>query len=395
VTDDARMKVLFVINGLGTGGAERSLAELLPWLGANEIDPVVTCLFARDEGVEEAVRSSGVEVQVLTGKALPGRVVSLRRLIRSHRPAIVHTSIFQSDLVGRVAAAGSDAALVTSLVNTPYDAVRLRDPNVRRLSLRAARWVDGWTARNMTTHFHAVSESVKRAAVDDLRIPPDRITVVPRGRDPDRLGVPSAARRLATRRALGWASDDEVIVTVGRHEFQKGHRYLLEAAARLLPTRPRLRVIVAGRRGNASADVEALRRSLHLGDQVRLLGHRDDVPNLLAAADLFVFPSLYEGFGGALIEAMALGLPIVASDVPAIREVVEEGRNAVLVPRGDPHALAGAIGALLDRAEQREAFGRASRRRFEERFTLESVVPQMVELYRSVAASRGPGRVAA
>jgi glycosyltransferase involved in cell wall biosynthesis len=154
-------------------------------------------------------------------------------------------------------------------------------------------------------------------------------------------------------------------------------------------------VIVAGRRGNASADVEALRRSLDLGDQVWFMGHRDDVPNLLAAADLFVFPSLYEGFGGALIEAMALGLPIVASDVPAIREVVEEGRNALLVSRGDPRALAGAIAALLDQADQREAFGRASRRRFEERFTLESVVPQMVELYRSVAAARRPGRVAA
>jgi glycosyltransferase involved in cell wall biosynthesis len=245
----------------------------------------------------------------------------------------------------------------------------------------------------MTTHFHAVSETVKRAAVDDLRIPPDRITVVPRGRDPERLGVPSPARRLASRRALGWDPDDEVIVTIGRHEFQKGHRYLLEAVGRLRRTRPRLRVIVAGRRGNASADVEAMRRSLDLVDEVRFVGHRDDVPSLLAAADLFVFPSLYEGFGGALIEAMALGLPIVASDVPAIREVVEEGRNSLLVPRGDPDALATGIAELLDQAERREAFGRWSRRRFEERFTLDRVVPPMVELYRSLA--RRPGRVAA
>jgi glycosyltransferase involved in cell wall biosynthesis len=393
VTEDARLRVLFVINGLGTGGAERSLAELLPRLGASQIDPLVACLFARDEGVEEAVRSSGVEVQILPGNRLAGRVVSLRRLIRSRRPAIVHTAIFESDVAGRMAAIGSEAALVTSLVNTPYDAVRLHDPNVRRLSLRTARWLDGWTARNMTTHFHAVSETVKRAAVDDLRIPPDRITVVPRGRDPERLGVPSPARRLASRRALGWDPDDEVIVTIGRHEFQKGHRYLLEAVGRLRRTRPRLRVIVAGRRGNASADVEAMRRSLDLVDEVRFVGHRDDVPSLLAAADLFVFPSLYEGFGGALIEAMALGLPIVASDVPAIREVVEEGRNSLLVPRGDPDALATGIAELLDQAERREAFGRWSRRRFEERFTLDRVVPPMVELYRSLV--RRPGRVAA
>jgi glycosyltransferase involved in cell wall biosynthesis len=393
MSDDARVRVLFVINGLGTGGAERSLAELLPQLEANRIDPMVACLFARGEGVEEVVRSSGVEVSVLAGKHLGGRIASLRRLIRSRHPHIVHTTIFQSDVAGRMAAAGSRAAVLTSLVNTPYDTVRLRDPNVRRLGLRATRWVDGWTARNMTTHFHAISESVKRAAVHDLRIPSERITVVPRGRNPDRLGVPSLDRRLASRRALGWAPDDEVVVTVGRHEFQKGHRYLLEAAGALRRARPRLRIVIAGRRGNASDEIEALRRSLGLVDEVRLVGHRDDVPNILAAADVFVFPSLYEGFGGALIEAMALGLPIVASDLPAIREVVEEGRNSLLVPRADPRALGTAIAALLDHAEQREGYGRWSRRRFEERFTLDRVVPPMVELYRSLAGARRANRV--
>jgi glycosyltransferase involved in cell wall biosynthesis len=395
VTDDARVSVLFVINGLGTGGAERSLAEMLPRLQVNDIDVSVACLFHRDQGVEDMVRSSGVDVQVLRGRHLPGRIVALHRLIRSRAPAVVHTTIFQSDVAGRVAAATSGAALISSLVNTPYDAIRLRDPNVRRLGLRATRWIDGWTARNLTTHFHAISDTVKRATVEALGIPPSRITVIPRGRDPQRLGMPSLGRRLETRRSLGWAPDDEVVVTIGRQEFQKGQRYLLDAMASVRSSRPHLRLIIAGRNGNASPELEQMVHALELGDRVHFMGHREDVPNLLAAADLFAFPSLYEGFGGSLVEAMALGLPIVASDVPAIREVVDAGRNALLVHRADPEALARGIVNLLDHPEKRDAFGRWSRQRFEERFTIDRVVPRMAELYRWLAAARRPSEVAA
>jgi glycosyltransferase involved in cell wall biosynthesis len=395
MSGDATIKVLFVIDGLGTGGAERSLAELLPRLRTNDIEVAVACLYARDEGVEQMVRSSGVDVQVLRANHLPGRILALRRLIRSRRPDVVHTTIFQSDVAGRVAAAGSGAAVLSSLVNTPYDAVRLADPNVRRLRLMITRWIDGWTARNLTMHFHAVSETVKDAAGRDLGVLPDRITVIPRGRDPRRLGVPSSARRQASRRSLGLAAGDEVVVTVGRQEFQKGHRYLLEAVEMLRASRPRLRVLVAGRQGNASAELEAMHRVSSLGPTVQFIGHREDVPSLLAAADVFVFPSLYEGFGGSLVEAMALGLPIVASDVPAIREVVEEGRNALLVNRADPDALARAIADLLEDPARRGASGWWSRRRFEERFTLDRVVPRMVDLYRRLAMPRRPSRVAA
>ena len=115
---------------------------------------------------------------------------------------------------------------------------------------------------------------------------------------------------------------------------------------------------------------------------MRFLGHRDDVPDLLAAADLFAFPSLYEGTGGAAIEAMALGLPIVTSDIDAMREVVDDRRNALLVPPHAPGPLADAIAALLDDPARRLAFGASSREIFEARFTLERSTRAMVELYR-------------
>jgi glycosyltransferase involved in cell wall biosynthesis len=390
---DGKLGILFVVNGLGTGGAERSLAELLLRLPDEGIRPTVACLFRRAEGVEAEVLATGVTVHFLKQRTLLGRVRGLRRLIRSERPQIVQTTIYEADVAGRLAARRL-APVLSVLVNTPYDAIRLHDPNVRPLRLRSLRAIDGWTARHLTSHFHAITHAVKRSAVESLRIPENRITVIPRGRDSERLGLSTPSRRRAARRKLGIGDEEEVVIAVGRQEFQKGHRYLLEAVTRLRPRRSKLHVIIPGRRGNATAALEALHGDLDLGDTVRFLGHRDDVGDLLSAADVFAFPSMYEGLGGAVVEAMALGLPIVASDLPAIREVVEEGGNALLVQRGDPAALAHAIDALLNGHERRVALGRRSRQIFEERFTLDRVVPRMVALYRELAGQRQPSGVA-
>jgi glycosyltransferase involved in cell wall biosynthesis len=393
VNRHAELGILFVINGLGTGGAERSLAELLPRLLDEGIRPVVACLYRRAEGVEEDVLSTGVTVHFLERRTLLGRVKALRQVIRSERPQIVHTTIYEADLGGRLAAWGLRPTVLSSLVNTPYDAIRLHDSNIRPLRLHSLRTIDGWTARHLTAHFHAISDAVKRAAVESLRIPEDRITVIPRGRDPERLGRATPSRRRAARTKLGIAEGSEVVLAVGRQEFQKGHRYLLEAAARLRRRRPAVEIIISGRRGNATAELEALHGDLRLADNVRFLGHRDDIGDLLSAADVFAFPSMYEGQGGAVVEAMALGLPIVASDLPAIREVVEEGRNALLPRRGDSAALADAIDALLNTPERRTALGRRSREIFEERYTLDRLVPRMVGLYRKLGGQRQPTEV--
>jgi glycosyltransferase involved in cell wall biosynthesis len=298
-------------------------------------------------------------------------------------------------VVGRFAAAGRGRPVLSSLVNVAYAPIRLHDPNVRASRLWAARMIDGWTARHLTTHFHALTEAVKRGAVSSLRIDPERITVIERGRDPERLGEPSRKRRAAARAALGLTQDGDVVVTVGRQEFQKGQRHLLEAFARLAAARPEAVLLVAGREGHASADLETFRAGLGVGDRVRLLGHRTDVPEILAAADVFAFPSLYEGFGGAVIEAMALGLPVVASDLPALHEVVEAERTGVLVPPGSAADLASAIGGLLDDPARARAMGERGRATFLERFTVERTTARMVELYGRILSRRMSSRVGA
>jgi glycosyltransferase involved in cell wall biosynthesis len=133
-------------------------------------------------------------------------------------------------------------------------------------------------------------------------------------------------------------------------------------------------------------------RELNLERHIRFLGHRDDVPEVLAASDLFVFPSLYEGLPGAVMEAMALGLPIVAADIEPVRELVEDGRNALLVKAEAPNELATAIERMLADPAAAYSFGRHSRSIFEERFTLGAGIARAAELYRSVAAFGAGGK---
>jgi glycosyltransferase involved in cell wall biosynthesis len=379
------LTVLYVIDGLGTGGSERSLAELLGPLAREGIRPVIAAQYRRPHGVERQVLEGGFDVRFLSSRTRLGRIREIRKLMSSERPDLVHTTLFNSDLAGRVGAMGRGVPVVTSLVNTSYDPARLEDPNVRAVRLRLVQKIDGWTARHLTAHFHAVTRAVKEAAVRDLRIPADRITVIERGRDPERLGVPTPARRERARDRLGLSSEDEVLVSVGRQEFQKGQRYLIEAMVEVSRLRPRAVLLFAGRQGHASEELQRLWRETELEDRIRFLGHVEDVPEVLAAADILVFPSLYEGLPGALIEAMAVGLPIVATDIDATREVLEPGRNAILVPSSSAASLAGAVLRLLTEKETRRGFGTRSRSMFEERFTLEGSVRRMLALYEKVA----------
>lgn len=386
------MKVLFAINSLGAGGAEHSLSEMLPLFQERGIESVVVCLEHRNEGAERSTRDAGFDVRFLRSQGSGGRVLELRQLLQTVGPDLLNTAIFDADVTSRLAAVKTRIPVLTSLVNTTYDPVRLEDPHIRRWRLRSVQAVDGWTARHLTAHFHAITNAVKEAAVRDLRLDPNRVTVVERGRDPSRLGEPSSMRRDRARRSLGLPASDPVVVTVGRQEFQKGQWLLLEAMPRIVSGHPTTTLLVAGRSGNASRRLQDVMHAVALNGRVRMLGHRVDVPEILAAADLFVFPSLYEGLGGALIEAMALGLPIVASDLPAIREVVEPGGNAILIPPGAPGEIAGAVDSLIRDPLRRSTMGARSREIFEQRFTLERSVTRMIELFERVARDRSSRR---
>lgn len=386
------MRVVLVVNSLGAGGTERSTAVLLPRLRDLGVNASVVALAHRDEGDEQTVRDLGFPVEILPGGPLPVRVRALRARLRALRPDVVHTAIFDADLIGRLAAAGTGIPVLASLVNTPYAPARLDDPNVAAWKLRVLREVDGITGRALVARFHAVTPGVALDAQRVLRLPAERIRVVERGRDPDELGRRDPERRARVRAGLGLVDDAPLIVTAGRQEFQKGHVHLVEAVGALAATRPDAVLAIAGRAGNATADLERAIGRLAEPRRVLVLGHRDDVADLLAAGDVFAMPSRYEGTAGAAIEALALEAPIVASDLDGTRGLLIDGVNALLVPAADPVELRRAVERVLDDPAGAQARTARGRHLFETRFTLPRSATRMVELYHEVATL--PGRPA-
>ena len=381
----ASTRVLQVSLGLGTGGAERSTVDMLPFLERNGVDLRVLCRGRLQRGAEGDLGDMRERVEFLADPPFVPWVRQIRSAVTRLRPDVVHTTLFAADLAGRIACVGTGVPVLTSVVNESYDTARSRDPAISRHKLEAIRLIEASTGRLLTQHFHALTESVAESASTSLHVPRERITVVPRGRGRARLGERTEDRAVATRAALGLDPAGPVIVTIGRQEFQKGHDVLLRALATLSRTRPGVRLVVAGREGAWTSTLQGLIDTLELEDTVVFTGHAGNVGDLLCAADVFTLPSRFEGFGGVLIEAMALRTPIVASDIGPVREVVGGDTGAVLVPPDDPLALGAALDALLNDPDRRRDLAERGHARFEANFTIEVVAGQMADLYKEVA----------
>jgi glycosyltransferase involved in cell wall biosynthesis len=380
------LAVLLVISRLdGTGGAGRSVAELTCGLKRAGVRAELACFRHSSRSLEEDLLREGVPLHVLEVDHLPTAIWRLRRLIRDRRPDLVHTTMYAADQAGRLAALGTGTPVLSTITTPTHDPARDETAPLWRRRLLWA--LDGWTSRHLTSRIHAITYALKDSAVRGLGVRPDRVTVVYRSRDEERLGEPSEERRRTVRRALG-LENATVVLTLGRQAPEKGQTHLLDAFALVVAAHPSAVLLVAGARGSATPALEAAMRERGIEASVRFLGHREDVGDLLAAADAFAFPSLFEGLGGALIEAMALGTPIVASDLPAVREVTGDGAVALLVPPGDPAALASALMRLLEDPILASELADAGRSRHRECFTPEVVTAGLIDLYREVVSER-------
>jgi|TARA_R110002110_G_scaffold304726_1_gene518772 glycosyltransferase involved in cell wall biosynthesis len=378
------MRVLYVIDSLAPGGTEQSTIVLAPHLRELGFESTIVTLKSAEHDLTPEAEAAGITVQRLNSGRLPKRVRELRRLIRSGKFDVVHTALFDADQLGRVAAWGTGVPVVSSFVNTPYDPARLADPNVNKWKLRFVQLIDAVTGRLMVNRFHAVSEGAKVANARALRIPERRVTVAERGRDAGLLGERTDERRTASRVALGLGPDAQVVLNLGRQDYQKAQTVLIEAAALLSGSHPNLVVLIAGKHGSASADVQRALGEPLAARHVRLLGHRSDIGDLLCAADVLAISSHFEGTAGAAVEAMALSTPIVSTNLAGLQGVLEDGRNALLVPINSSQELANGLGRLLDDATVSSRLATRAHADFIERFTLNSAAVRLAELYGSV-----------
>ena len=378
------MRLLYVIDSLAPGGAETSLAEMAPGLVAQGVDLHVLPLGPRQD-LASRLRDGGAVVHAR--HAGPGRVGNVRAVldtIRAVRPAVVHTTLFEADVAGRTAARLRGVPASTSLVNDSYGAShRAESPGVR---LALARGADATTAR-FATRFHAISGAVADAVAPRLGLRRDLVDVIPRGRDPHTFSFRPVGAGPRVRAELGLGQDAPVVLAVGRLEPQKGIQHLIAALPTLREAVPGFVVLIAGKDGRSGPALREL--AMASGCDVRFLGHRTDVAGLMAAADVFCFPSEREGFGGVLIEALAVGCPVVATGIPTTLEVLGSGRGAVglITPVADPYALAGALVEVLTSPVVAQARARLGRDRFEERFTIKRVSHEMACFFERVEAA--------
>ncbi len=231
--------------------------------------------------------------------------------------------------------------------------------------------------------FIAVSAEGRRRMIEIERIPADETVLIENGIE----GFPpgDGAR---VRAELGIAADAPVIGTVGHLRPEKAHVVLVEAAALLLPEHPDLVVLVAGE-GYGRPEVEAVIERLGVGRSVRLLGAREDIPDFLAALDVAVCPSDFEGGPLSVMEYMEAGLPVVATDVGGLPELVTAGETGFLVPPRDPPALAAATADLLADPALRRRFGELGRERRRERWDLDGWARQLEDLYTEILVRPG------
>lgn len=384
MTGAGALRVLVVLPGLnGQGGAEQSFVVTAPLLQDLGVELELALLTDRRLAVPD-VEAAGVRVHDLSGaRGLPGRARALTELVRRFRPDLVHATLFEAESAASLAVLTTRTPLLVTWATTTQTSVS--EGGVAPWKLKVVEAEQMALGRLARTRYQAVTPGVGRSRGSALRVPAARIRVAERGRDAGVLTGVEPGRVDAVRAELGLASTDRIVLVVARLEPAKGLERVLAAVDRLVEQVPEAVVLVAGRDGTAAARLESQRRGLAHGDRVRFLGHRDDVPVLLHAAECWLSTSHREGAAGGMLEAWASGCPVVIVPVDGIEGVAVDGRNALVPAPGD---VADAVTRVLSDADLGASLVAAGREDFAARFTVERSAERLAEVYRW-AATRG------
>jgi glycosyltransferase involved in cell wall biosynthesis len=376
--------VMQLISNLDIGGAQEVVRTLVAYLATMNCTPIV-CTF-KDGPLRQEIEALGVPVIVLSGRrhkllAFP-LFILLAEVVRQYQVDIIQTHLLRSldFLVLTLRWSTGLRKIYWTIHNHNFTLqahhlhqhkwlLRPKRLTHRLLYLLGALWIDG---------FIAVSEDVETAILRDIGSVGHKITVINNGVDVQRYGRP--VDRAAIRRELNLAGDAQLLIMVGNYKEQKGHRYLIEAMPPLLESYPDLHLILVGD-GGIRHELEEQVHADGLSNQIYFLGSRSDVPELLAASDYFVLPSLWEGLPMALIEAMASSLPIVATEVSGSKQVMIPGETGLIVSPGDANELEEALSFLLAETHRAKAMGVAARQRVSAEYSAQKQAEEHLALY--------------
>lgn len=366
------MKIFHVITTINRGGAENHLVELVRGQIAAGMD--VSVAYLKGDGYwARSLTDAGAHVLAMGlkryGELAP--MFRVRASIRAHAPDIVHAHMPPAELYARLALLFYGAVAPALIITKHNDERFYAGPGQRQLG----RWVARRASRLIT-----ISDAVNRYVVANLRLEPRKVTTVHYGIDPMPYEAVPKESVAQVRASWNIPASAWVIGTVARLVPQKALHVMLTGYAQYCQsaTRPSRLVLVG--RGPLDTELQALARKLGIAGQVVWAGFREDIPAVMRAFDCFALTSEYEGFGLVLLEAMAAGLPVVATAVSAIPEVVDDEKTGVLCASGDADAVAKAFARCED-AQVRADFGRCGLQRVTSQYTLSAMVAKTSSIY--------------
>jgi glycosyltransferase involved in cell wall biosynthesis len=365
-------RIAFCITELEPGGAERALVELATRLDRRQFEPVVYCLGARPEGnpsLADRLEQSGVLLHCFGARhtwQLPWIASRLVRRMRADAPHIAQCFLFHANVLGAWAAHRAGVPHV-------FSGIRVAD---RRHNghLRLMRWVDPWIERHV-----CVSQMVREFSGATGGLPAEKLVVIPNGVDlarfansdgkmPRDFPVPSGRR---------W------ITCVGRLDEQKNLAWLLDRMPSVFSAQPDHDLLLVGV-GPQRAQLEQQAARLGISPRVHFVGYRRDVPEILAASDVLVLPSRWEGMPNVVLEAMAAGKPVVATDVEGVGEALGPASAQQVVRAGHAEAFAAKLNLILSDAALADSLGRENQQRVRAFYSIDGIVAAYQKLYASL-----------
>jgi glycosyltransferase involved in cell wall biosynthesis len=369
-----KYNIVYFIDGLGMGGAERMMVPVLQNLDRKIFEPRV-CVFQVRNGnpVADDLRSLGVPVDLLPVPYLRdlSALPRLRQYLKQVTADLVHTQLEFADTLGNPIAKSLRLPSVSTLHTMPSQEIGVKS--------KAHQKVEWFSLRHFCDRVISVSEGARLYHLALGGASEKQMVTIYNGIDLTHFSHLEDAR-LSLRAELGIPFDALVLTTVAVLREPKGIQFMIRALPEIVKANPKAIYLIAGDGPHRAALTEEVAR-VGAADHVIFAGMRKDVPRVLAASDIFVLPTLTEALPTVLAEAMAVRLPIVACAVGGVPEMVTDGENGLLLPPGNPEALAAACVALLGDAGRRKAMGERGWQVVQEKFNILGQVHRLKELY--------------
>jgi len=351
-------RIFYLITDLDIGGAEKMLFELVKRIDRSKFTLEIGCL--KGEGIlGKRLEALGIKVRYFHIDRNIYKLANIVFFLRQGHFDILHSYLFHANIIGRICGRIAGIPIVISSIRV------CEKKKLYHL------WMDRITNWMVNLEI-CVSKEVKNFTIEKASIPEHKLEIVENGIPDSSLDAVTSYRNKK--------ANSLIIGTIARLSKQKGIKYLLHAAKRVIKQFPGVTFIIAGK-GPLASQLKELSIKLGISDKVKLLGFRNDIPELLSVIDIFVLPSLWEGMPNVVLEAMAAGKPVIATDTGGSKDLIDSNINGVLVEPGNSEALAEAILKLLGNPAQRQRLGESARKTVKERFPIDKMVSKTEQIY--------------